>query len=91
MDHRSTVRDAGGQRSAGASGLGWAVQVYNAAEALPNLINPFWMLPLLGVLGLRARDVVGFTFTQLIVHVPLVLILLTVLAGTLEFVPPVMP
>src|SRR6266403_657007 len=41
--------------------LGWAVQVYNAAEALPNLINPFWMLPLLGVLGLRARDVVGFT------------------------------
>ena len=35
--------------------LGWAVQVYNAAEALPNLINPFWMLPLLGVLGLRAR------------------------------------
>ena len=39
--------------------LGWAVQVYNAAEALPNLINPFWMLPLLGVLGLRARDIVG--------------------------------
>jgi short-chain fatty acids transporter len=71
--------------------LGWAVQVYSAAEALPNLINPFWMLPLLGVLGLRARDVVGFTFTQLIVHIPLVLILLTVLAGTLEFVPPAMP
>ncbi len=36
--------------------LGWAVQIYNAAEALPNLINPFWMLPLLGVLGLKARD-----------------------------------
>ena len=48
--------------------LGWAVQVYNAAEALPNLINPFWMLPLLGVLGLRARNIVGFTFLQLIVH-----------------------
>ena len=45
--------------------LGWAVQVYNAAEALPNLINPFWMLPLLGMLGLRARDIVGFTFLQL--------------------------
>ena len=28
--------------------LGWAVQIYNAAEALPNLINPFYMLPLLG-------------------------------------------
>jgi short-chain fatty acids transporter len=41
--------------------LGWAVQVYNAAEALPNLINPFWMLPLLGVLSLRARDDGGST------------------------------
>ena len=28
--------------------LGWVVQIYNAAEALPNLVNPFWMLPLLG-------------------------------------------
>ena len=63
--------------------LGWAVQVYNAAEALPNLINPFWMLPLLGVLGLRARDIVGFTFLQLIVHLPVVLFLLWLLAGTL--------
>ena len=71
--------------------LGWAVQVYNAAEALPNLINPFWMLPLLGVLGLRARDLVGFTFLQLIVHVPVVLFLLWALAYTLQYHPPVMP
>src|SRR5262245_6699360 len=71
--------------------LGWAVQVYNAAEALPNLINPFWMLPLLGVLGLRAREIVGFTFLQLLVHLPLVLLLLWALAYTLEYHPPVMP
>ena len=71
--------------------LGWAVQVYNAAEALPNLINPFWMLPLLGVLCLRARDIVGFTFLQLLVHLPLVLFLLWALAYTLEYHPPVMP
>ena len=71
--------------------LGWAVEVYNAAEALPNLINPFWMLPLLGVLGLRARDIVGFTFLQLIVHVPLVLFLLWAFAFTLTYHPPVMP
>ncbi len=44
--------------------LGWTVQIYNAAEALPNLVNPFFMLPLLAVLGLRARDLVGFTFLQ---------------------------
>jgi short-chain fatty acids transporter len=71
--------------------LGWAVQVYNAAEALPNLVNPFWMLPLLGVLGLKARDVVGFTFIQLLVHVPLVLGLLWALGLTLEYLPPLMP
>jgi len=68
--------------------LGWAVQIYNAAEALPNLINPFWMLPLLGVVGLKARDVVGFTALQLIIHIPLVLGLLWLLAGTLSYSPP---
>jgi short-chain fatty acids transporter len=35
--------------------LGWVVQTYNATEALSNLIHPFWMLPLLGILGLKAR------------------------------------
>ncbi len=71
--------------------LGWAVQIYNTAEALPNLINPFWMLPLLGVLGLKARDIVGFTFLQLLVHLPIVLFLLWLLAPTLTYHPPVIP
>ncbi|MEH3087476.1 MAG: TIGR00366 family protein [Xylophilus ampelinus] len=71
--------------------LGWAVQIYNAAEALPNLINPFYMLPLLGVLGLKARDLIGFSFVQLLVHVPVVLFLLWALGTTLRYVPPVMP
>lgn len=35
--------------------LGWSVQIYNAAEALPNLINPFFMLPMLGILKLKAK------------------------------------
>ena len=71
--------------------LGWAVMVYNAAEALPNLINPFWMLPLLGILGLKARDIVGFSFLQLLIHLPVVLFLLWALAFTLTYHPPVMP
>ena len=45
--------------------LGWVVQIYNASEALPNLINPFFMLPLLGILRLRARDLVGYGLLQL--------------------------
>jgi len=71
--------------------LGWAVQIYNAAEAMPNLINPFFMLPLLGVLGLKARDLIGFTVIQLVVHVPLVLFLLWALGTTLGYHPPVVP
>ena len=71
--------------------LGWTVQIYNVAEALPNLINPFCMLPLLAVLGLRARDLVGFTFLQFIFHLPVVLLLVWLLGMTFDFVPPVVP
>jgi len=71
--------------------LGWAVQVYNAAEALPNLINPFFMLPLLSVVGLKVRDIVGFTFLQFLMNAPVVLFLLWFFARTLEYHPPVIP
>jgi short-chain fatty acids transporter len=71
--------------------LGWTVQIYNAAEALPNLVNPFFMLPLLAVLGLRARDLIGFTFLQFMFHLPVVLLLLWLLGMTFDFVAPVQP
>ncbi len=68
--------------------LGWIVQIYNAAEALPNLINPFWMLPLLGILGVKARDLVGYSFLQLIWHVPLVFFLSWLFSKTFLYLPP---
>jgi short-chain fatty acids transporter len=68
--------------------LGWVVQIYNLAEALPNLINPFWMLPLLGILKLRARDLIGYTMLQFVVNVPIVLFLCWWFARTLPFVAP---
>ena len=71
--------------------LGWVVQTYNATEALANLIHPFWMLPLVGILGLKARDIVGFSMLQFIVHVPLVLLLVWLLNYTLTYVAPVLP
>jgi len=71
--------------------LGWTVQIYNAGEALPNLINPFWMLPMLGIMGLRARDLIGFTFVQFAISLPLVLGLLWVLGTTLTYHAPVFP
>lgn len=71
--------------------LGWAVQIYNAAEAIPNLINPLFMLPLLAIVGLKTRDIVGYTFLQFVVHLPVVLFLLWLLAQTLTYHAPVMP
>jgi short-chain fatty acids transporter len=68
--------------------LGWTVQVYNAAEALPNLVNPFWMLPLLGILKVRARNLVGFGLLQCAVNTTLVLFLSWFLARTFTYVAP---
>ena len=68
--------------------LGWVVQIYNAAEALPNLVNPFWMLPLLGILRLKARDLVGYGMLQLTVHIPIVFFLCWYFARTLPYLMP---
>ncbi len=54
---------------------GWMVVVYDLGEASANLLQPFWMLPVLGILGLRARDVMGYTFALFLICFPLVLIL----------------
>ena len=69
--------------------MAWMVQVYNAAEALPNFINPFWMLPLMGLTGVKARDLAGYSTLQLLFHLPVVLFLLWLLGRTLPYVAPV--
>ena len=69
--------------------LGWVVQIYNAAEALPNLVNPFWMLPLLGILRLKARDLVGYTVLQMLIHIPIVFFLCWFFARYIAWTPPI--
>ena len=69
--------------------MAWIVQVYNASEALPNMINPFFMLPLLGILGVKAKDLAGYSILQLIFHVPVVLFLVWILAKTMPYVAPI--
>jgi short-chain fatty acids transporter len=49
------------------------------------------MLPILGILKVRARDLVGFTALQLMVNSALVLFLVWFFARTLTYVPPVIP
>ena len=65
--------------------LGWVVAAYDLGEALANLVQPFWMLPILGLFQLRARDVMGYTFLVFIALVPVVLLLVHLLGLTLDY------
>jgi len=65
--------------------LGWVVAAYDLGEALANLVQPFWMLPILGLFQLRARDVMGYTLVVFLVLVPTVLLLVTLLGTTLHY------
>jgi short-chain fatty acids transporter len=64
---------------------GWMVVVYDLGEASANLLQPFWMLPTLAILGLRARDIMGYTFAMFLVCFPVVLVVVTVFARFLAF------
>lgn len=39
---------------------GTIVMSFAYGDACTNLVQPFWALPLLGVMGLRARDIIGY-------------------------------
>jgi len=49
------------------------------------------MLPLLGLLKVPARHLIGYTALQLIVNLPLVLFILWLLPRTLPYSPPHFP
>jgi short-chain fatty acids transporter len=68
--------------------LDWVIQIYSASEALPNLVNLFWMLPLLGILKLRARDLAGYGMLQLVVQLAIVFLLCWLFSLSIPFVPP---
>ena len=65
--------------------LGWVVSAYDLGEALANLLQPFWMLPVLGLFKLGARDVMGYTIVVFLALAPVVLILVTLLGMTLGY------
>jgi short-chain fatty acids transporter len=65
--------------------LGWVVAAYDLGEALANLLQPFWMLPILGLFQLKARDVMGYTFVVFLALLPVVLLLVTLLGRTLPY------
>jgi short-chain fatty acids transporter len=65
--------------------LGWCVSAYDLGEALANLIQPFFMLPILGVFGLSARDVMGYTIVVFFALTPVVIALVWLLGLTLPY------
>ena len=65
--------------------LGWVVAAYDLGEALANLVQPFWMLPILGLFHLRARDVMGYTLVVFAALLPTVLLLVWLLGRTLPY------
>ena len=89
MDSRSALRDAGGQRAESASGLVGAdlQRGRSAAQSHQSVLHA----AAAERDGLKVRDIVGFTFLQFLLHVPLVLFLLWFFALTLTYMPPVMP
>lgn len=40
---------------------GTTVMAFSYGDACTNMLQPFWALPLLGIMGLRARDILGYT------------------------------
>lgn len=46
------------------------------------------MLPLMGILNARARDLAGYSILQLLFHTPVVLIVCWLLSYTLPYIPP---
>ena len=54
------------------------IMAFAYGDAWTNMLQPFWALPLLGIMGLRAKDIIGYTamvFLLMLVVVPLGLLL----------------
>jgi short-chain fatty acids transporter len=47
------------------------------------------MLPLLGLVRLKAREIVGYGMLQMIIHVPIVFFLCWLFAQQLPYLPPI--
>ncbi|MDS0298899.1 TIGR00366 family protein [Halogeometricum sp. S1BR25-6] len=49
---------------------GQATVAYAVGDAHTNLLQPFWALPLLGITGMRARDMFGYGVTMMLLLIP---------------------
>lgn len=54
--------------------IGKAIVAYGAGDMWTNMLQPFWAIPLLGIMGLRARDIMGYTVGLMIIAAPFIYI-----------------
>ncbi|MFT6400542.1 MAG: short-chain fatty acids transporter [Bradymonadia bacterium] len=43
------------------------IMAFSYGDAWTNLLQPFWALPLLGIMGLKAKDIIGYTAVILLI------------------------
>jgi short-chain fatty acids transporter len=55
---------------------GRAVMALSYGDAWSNMLQPFWALPLLGTMGLEARQIVGYTAALMCVTGPIIAVCL---------------
>ena len=53
--------------------LGKAIMAFAHGDAWTNMLQQFWALPLLGITGLKAKELVGYTATLMLLVLPILL------------------
>lgn len=59
--------------------IGKTIMAYSVGDAWTNLFQPFWAIPLLGITGIRAREMFGYCITMLIALVPFLALALSLI------------
>jgi short-chain fatty acids transporter len=55
------------------------IMAFSYGDAWTNMLQPFWALPLLGIMELEAKDIIGYTALVLFVSGPVMMLLLFLL------------
>jgi short-chain fatty acids transporter len=55
------------------------IMAFSYGDQLTNMLQPFWALPLLGITGLKARQIIGYTGAVMLLVTPIYIGLLWVL------------
>jgi short-chain fatty acids transporter len=56
-----------------------AIMAFSYGDAWTNMLQPFWALPLLGIMDLEARQIIGYTALVMFVTGPMIMGLLVIL------------